>query len=211
MRLAREGMPAIGAVLFMMGGAWFFSRPVTLVLLVPLALTVWFFRDPEREGPEDPGLWTSPADGRVVEVAPYEGPEGRGIRLGIFMSPLDVHVNRAPAAGTVERIEYLPGKRLVAFAPKASELNERLILHLDTPRGRTRVVQIAGLLAGRIVCRTRRGERLERGERYGMIKLGSKVDCWLPEGMVPLVGVGQRVAAGRTPIAAPREGEGRLD
>jgi phosphatidylserine decarboxylase len=208
MRIAREGLPTIGAVLFMAAGGWLISPPVSLGLLPFLALVIWFFRDPDREAPSDPSLWISPADGRVVEVEPYDHPDwGKGVRIGVFMSPMNVHVNRAPTPGRVERIDYLPGKRLVAFAPKASELNERLVLHLRTERGTARIVQIAGLLAGRIVCRARRGDDLSRGQRYGMIKLGSKVDCWLPSGVCPLVAVGDRVQAGRTPIGSPAGNE----
>ena len=182
-------------------GAWFFSRPVALFLLLPLAFVVWFFRDPERVAPADPSIWVSPADGKVVEIErTYHPFVGEVTKVGVFMSPLDVHVNRAPTAGTVAHLEYVPGKKWLAFAPKASEENERLYLGLETEQGRTMMVQIAGLLARRIVCRAPKGTPLARGQRYGMIKLGSKVDLYLPNSVSPAVTLGQTVRAGETPI-----------
>ena len=118
-------------------GAWFFSRPVALFLLLPLAFVVWFFRDPERVAPADPSVWVSPADGKVVEIErTYHPFVGEVTKVGVFMSPLDVHVNRAPTAGTVAHLEYVPGKKWLAFAPKASEENERLY----------RACELAGIL-----------------------------------------------------------------
>ena len=201
MKLARDGFPSLGGMVFMVAGAWFFSRPVAVCLLVPLAFLVWFYRDPDRTPPEDPTAWASPADGKVVEIERVYHPfVGEVTKVGIFMSPLDVHVNRAPTAGTVAHLEYVPGKKWLAFAPKASEENERLYLGLETEQGRTMMVQIAGLLARRIVCRAPQGTPLARGQRYGMIKLGSKVDLYLPNSVSPAVTLGQKVRAGETPI-----------
>lgn len=209
MRIARDGLPTIGALVFMSGGAYFISPVITGVLLAPLALALWFYRDPDRlpEGTDED--WISPADGRVVEVVegahdPYAGTT---TKIGIFMSGLDVHVNRFPAAGTVEEMRYVPGKKWFAIAPKASEVNERLYVGAMTAQGRTTLVQIAGILARRIATRTKIGNCLARGERYGMIKLGSKVDVYLPCALKPAVAVGDRVRAGETVIGVLREDE----
>ena len=197
MKIAHDGYPLIGFVFFMFIGSLFFSPPVGFVLAPLLGLMVWFFRDPERV-PDGPGF-LSPADGRVVEILKTSHPfTGEALRIGIFMNPLDVHVNRAPAAGTVRWLEYVPGKRLPAFRPKASELNERMYVGLDTEHGPLLLVQIAGFLARRIVCRLRRGEELGLGERFGMIKLGSRVDVYLPPEVRAEVKLGERVFAGRT-------------
>lgn len=197
----RHGLPSIGAVLFMMAGAWFISRPVSLALALPLGFLFWFYRDPERRPPEDPSVWVSPADGKVVEIQPIDDPVvGRCCKVGIFMSPLDVHVNRMPFQGEVFHLRYVPGRKWLAFEPKASENNERLYVGIRTPHGDAMLVQIAGLLARRIVAWAPVGSRFARGERYGMIKLGSKVDLYLPVSVEPVVSLGQRVRAGETPV-----------
>ena len=199
--MARDGFPLIGGVALACAAAWAFDIRVALGLLPLLGLVLWFFRDPERTSRAGAECFVSPADGKVVEVSPAEHPfTGPALRVGIFMSPLDVHVNRAPFPGTVAHLEYVPGKKWLAFAPKASEENERLYLGLETEQGRTMMVQIAGLLARRIVCRAPKGTPLARGQRYGMIKLGSKVDLYLPNSVSPAVTLGQKVRAGETPI-----------
>lgn len=201
MKLARDGFPSIAACTFMAAGGALIALPIGAAFAAVLLLLLWFYRDPERKPPEDQTLWVSPADGRVVEVGPASHPyTGPAICIGIFMSPLDVHVNRVPAGGTVEFLDYVPGKRLAAYHPKASTENERFYVGLDTPRGKTLLVQIAGLLARRIASSVRKGDVLTRGQRYGMIKLGSKVEVYLPESVRPLVAVGDRVRAGETPI-----------
>lgn len=201
MKLARDGFPSIAACAFMAAGGALIALPIGAAFAAVLLLLLWFYRDPERKPPEDQTLWVSPADGRVVEVGPASHPyTGPAICIGIFMSPLDVHVNRVPAGGTVEFLDYVPGKRLAAYHPKASTENERFYVGLDTPRGKTLLVQIAGLLARRIASTVRKGDVLTRGQRYGMIKLGSKVEVYLPESVRPLVAVGDRVRAGETPI-----------
>ena len=201
MKLARDGLTAIAACAFMAAGGVLIALPLGLFFLFVLLLLLWFYRDPERLPPEDESLWVSPADGRVMEIGPAEHPfTGPALCIGIFMSPLDVHVNRAPAGGTVEFLDYVPGKRLAAYHPKASMENERFYVGMETTRGRTLLVQIAGLLARRIASRVKRGDVLTRGQRYGMIKLGSKVEVYLPASVRPLVSVGDRVRAGETPI-----------
>ena len=161
----------------------------------------WFFRDPERTPPEEKDAWVSPADGKVTEIRSSEHPfTGRSTVVGIFMSPLDVHVNRMPFDGTVTFVEYVPGKKWMAFNPKASLENERFYMGFETRSGRGMTVQVAGFLARRIVCSRKKGDVLSRGERFGMIKLGSKVDLYLPEGISPAVAVGAKVKAGKTAI-----------
>lgn len=197
MRLARDGYPLIACAGFMFAASLFFAPPIAFFLAPLFALVVWFFRDPERI-PDGEGF-LSPADGKVVELEFVEHPfTGRALKIGIFMNPLSVHVNRFPCAGSVELLEYVPGKKWMAFAPKASEENERLFVGLSTEHGPVLVVQIAGFLARRIVCRLRKGDSLERGERYGMIMMGSKVDVYLPEDTPLTVEVGRTVFAGRT-------------
>lgn len=205
MKLAKEGLVPLGTLLFMIAGAWLIARPLGALLLLPLAMVVWFYRDPEREAP-DCDSWVSPADGKVVEVEEAEDPyAGKCVKIGIFMSGFDVHVNRFPSAGRAEGFLYVPGKKWFAIAPKASLENERLYTHVMTEQGRTTLVQIAGILARRISCHIRKGDTLARGERYGMIKLGSKVDVYLPLSVQPSVQVGDRVRAGESVIGVVKK------
>jgi len=168
------------------------------VLAAPLlALTggmLWFFRDPEREAGE--GRIISPADGVVQSIDPQ--PDGR-TRVAIFMSPLNVHVNRAPLAGVVTSVEHVAGGFVPAFN-KDSEKNERVVWHFDTALGDIEMVQIAGAVARRIVPYLQAGVRVERAERIGLIRFGSRVDIYLPEGIAPAVSVGQKTVAGVTRI-----------
>lgn len=205
MKLAPDGLPTIGGLAFMVAGGWLISPWIAVVLAFPLALAIWFYRDPERV-PDDSAGWISPADGRVVEIeeADHEY-TGKAIKIGIFMNGLDVHVNRFPTAGRVEYIKYVPGKKWFAIAPKASEVNERFYVGGESENGRFLLVQIAGILARRIVCRVRRGDTLDRGQRYGMIKLGSKVDVYLPSSVVPVVKIGSKVIAGETVIGVVKK------
>ncbi|MDD3688754.1 MAG: phosphatidylserine decarboxylase [Synergistaceae bacterium] len=197
MKIARDGWPVIAFTAFMLFGSLFFS-PVAGFFLAPvLGLVIWFFRDPERAPLGDGFL--SPADGKIVEIVEAEHSfTGRAVKIGIFMDPLDVHVNRLPCGGRVEYLEYVPGKKWMAFAPKASEVNERMYVGIRTDFGPVLIVQIAGFLARRIVCRLKKEDVLERGERFGMIKLGSKVDVYLPSGVKLAVTKGQKVFAGST-------------
>jgi phosphatidylserine decarboxylase len=167
--------------------------------LPPLAtltgLMLWFFRDPDRQAAE--GLVLSPADGVVQGIDPL--PDGR-IRISVFMSPLNVHVNRAPCAGTITSIQHIPGGYLPAFN-KDSDRNERVVWHLDTDLGDLEFTQIAGAVARRIVPYTRAGQAVGQGDRIGLIRFGSRVDVYLPAGLTPAVRLRQRTLAARTPLA----------
>ena len=197
MKLARDGIPTITFLVLAAAAFAFISPLPAAVLAVLAALVVWFYRDPDRTAPEGDGLFVSPADGRVVEISEAEHPfTGPSVKVGIFMNVLSVHVNRAPCMGRVDYLEYVPGRKIAAFAPKASEVNERNLVGLSTPYGPVLMVQIAGLLARRIVCRLRRGEVLEAGQRYGMIRLGSRVDIYLPKDVRLLAKHGDKVYAG---------------
>ena len=201
MKLAKDGIPTITFLVLAVAAFAFVSTVPALVMAVLTALVVWFYRDPDRAVPEGEGLFTSPADGRVVEIAEAEHPfTGPAVKVGIFMNVFSVHVNRAPCMGRVDYLEYIPGKKIAAFAPKASEVNERNLVGLSTPHGPVLMVQIAGLLARRIVCRLRRGEVLEGGQRYGMIRLGSRVDIYLPKDVRLLIELGDQVYAGNSSL-----------
>jgi phosphatidylserine decarboxylase len=169
---------------------------------------LYFFRDPERVPPGRPGVIVAPADGKVVSVIPAVPPEELGLgpaprwRVAIFLSVFDVHVNRMPADGTVTRIAYRYGKFLAANLDKASEENERNAIALALPDGRDlAVVQIAGLVARRILCDAKVGDVVRAGDRFGIIRFGSRVDLYLPEGVQPLVSVGQTMIGGETIVA----------
>lgn len=174
-------------------------------------LTAWctyFFRDPERVTSTRPGLIVSPADGRISQIAPavppgeLEMPDEPLERISIFMNVFNVHVNRIPVDGEVAMLGYRPGKFLNASFDKASEENERQAIRITTPDGHDiAVVQIAGLIARRILCALDRGQRVRAGERFGMIRFGSRLDVYLPKGVAPLVAVGQTAVAGETVLA----------
>jgi len=178
---------------------------------IGLGLTIWcyyFFRDPKRSVPENAGLLVSPADGVVslIEraVPPVElgmGPEAL-VRVSVFMSVFNCHVNRAPIAGKVTAVAYRPGKFFNASLDKASEENERNALAIEMTDGRQiAVVQIAGLVARRIVCWKQPGDSLRTGERFGLIRFGSRLDVYLPEGVHPQVALGQTMVGGESVIA----------
>ena len=174
-------------------------------------LTVWcyyFFRDPERVTPDRPGLVISPADGIVSLIEPAVPPAELGMadvpltRVSVFMNVFNCHVNRAPVAGTVKAIAYRPGKFFNASLDKASVDNERNSLRITMADGRDiAVVQIAGLVARRIVCFVKPEAPLAAGERFGLIRFGSRLDVYLPDGVAPLVAIGQTMVAGETVIA----------
>ena len=176
------------------------GHPVAIVpFVLGVAACVSFFRDPVRTPPDGERLVVSPADGRVLAVV--EEREERYLqapttRVSIFMSPLDVHVNRSPVSGVVERVEHTAGRFRAAFADKASLDNERNALVLTSNGRRYLLVQVAGALARRIVCHVGPGDHVQRGERFGMIMFGSRVDMFLPVGVKPLVRPGQQVYAG---------------
>ena len=180
------------------------GHPVAVVpLVVAVGFSLFFFRDPDRRAPTDERLVVSPADGRVLSVGEAAAPElgGAATRISIFMSPLDVHVNRHPVSGTVEDVRHTSGKFRAAFADKASLDNERNALVVASGSRRYLVVQIAGALARRIVCRARPGDPARRGERFGVIMFGSRVDLFLPGDVRPVVRPGDRVHAGSTVVA----------
>ncbi len=206
MKFAKDGIPTIILLIAITVIFAFIATVPFAIMALLTALVVWFYRDPDRTPPEEPGLMISPADGKVVEIMKVNHPfTGDAIKIGIFMNVFSVHVNRTPCEGIVEYLEYIPGKKLAAFAPKASEVNERNLVGLATPWGPVLMVQIAGLLARRIVCRLKRGDSLSAGERYGMIKLGSKVDIYLPLGLQLAVKVGDKVYAGKSSLGVIKQ------
>lgn len=187
---------ALGLVALLLGWPW-----LGAAILFLAAFVLYFFRDPERAIPADPFAVVSPADGRVVEVAEesFGGKPGR--RLSIFLSVWDVHVNRAPVAGEIRRIEYRPGRFYAALRSRASSENEQNLIHITTPGGDVMFKQIAGWIARRILCWKSEGDRVARGERVGMIRFGSRVDVWLPAEADLVVSRGQRVAGGSSILA----------
>ena len=204
--IAREGWGVIATVGMVLGlvavvGVAAGHAAAAVPLVVGLGLTLNFFRDPARRPPPDPHLVVSPADGRVLEVvSEQEGTflRAAATRLSIFMSPLDVHVNRNPVSGTVELVRHTSGKFRAAFSPKASLDNERNAMVLEQGGRRYLVVQIAGAVARRIICRVGVGDVLGRGQRYGVIMFGSRVDVYLPSDVRPVVQKGARVVAGES-------------
>lgn len=212
MTIAREGWPVIGiaaGVLGLVGTVGTLAgHPASLVpLVLAVGFCLYFFRDPERSAPADERLVVSPADGKVVAVVQEREErvlQAPTTRISIFMSPLDVHVNRNPVSGAVALVRHTAGKFRAAFADKASLDNERNAVVLESGGRRYLVVQIAGALARRIVCRVRPGDRVQRGERFGMIMFGSRVDLFLPVGVEPVVKLGDRVRAGTSVIAEVR-------
>ena len=187
-----------------------FTSPILVWLGVAFAaFCLYFFRDPERITPTRPGLLIAPADGHVTMVDMAVPPAELGLdgaprwRVAIFLSVLDVHINRAPCDGVVTRIAYRHGKFLNASEDKASTDNERNALAMQLPGGKDiAVVQIAGLIARRILCFTSQGAMLTAGERFGLIRFGSRTDLYLPHGVEPLVSLGQTMIGGETVIAS---------
>ena len=201
MRIDRDGIRfCVPLVLLSVAGFWI-HPVVAAVLLVLTAFVLWFFRDPERQPPADPDAVLSPADGRILGVSER--------RISVFMNVFNVHVCRAPVAGTVRSIRHTPGRFGAAFRDDAPERNERAEIDIETATGAVRFALVAGLVARRIVCRVAAGERLAAGQRVGLIRFGSRVDVELPQGAEPLVRRGQRVVAGRTVLARRRAPAGR--
>ena len=208
MKFAREGYPLI-----------FGSGVVTLVLnvlagwwvgLVALALTIFvasFFRDPEREIPEGEGLVVSPADGRVMVAGAPTGeasPPGDWQQITIFLSPMDVHVNRMPVGGRVRKVRYHPGRFLPAYRADAGDLNEYTEVWLDHGAQTIVVRQVVGILARRIVCRVKEGDTVQGGQRFGVMKFGSRMDVFVPIGSIITVKVGDHVVGAVSVIAELR-------
>jgi phosphatidylserine decarboxylase len=210
----RAGWPFIATFAVASLLLFMLSSALGAIGLLATAWCVYFFRDPHRFTPTRHGLIISPADGVVCTVAQAQPPGGLGLpqqpltRLSIFLNIFDVHINRAPVDGTITAIRYRPGKFLNASLDKASDDNERNALRIDTADGTPIiVVQIAGLIARRICSWVGEGQPIRAGERFGMIRFGSRVDVYLPEGVSPLVAPGQRCIAGETVIADLRAQE----
>jgi phosphatidylserine decarboxylase len=204
MRIDRAGLPFVAGALVpaaVLAGARRYGWAAGFAALG--GFFTYFFRDPERAVPEEPGLVVSPADGKVMIAGPSDdrwSPPGEWNQITIFLSPLDVHINRTPVDGRVTRVEYRPGSFLPAYKHDAgaNELNEIWIEHAGEP---IVVRQIVGALARRIVCRVNEGQDLARGERIGLMKFGSRMDVFLPRRAEILVQVGQQVVGGVTVLA----------
>lgn len=205
--IAREGWPFIviplgpAVILWMIG--WQVAGATALILAVAVAL---FFRDPERETPKGEGLILSPADGKVVQIIPYPGRElpEPATQISIFLSVFNVHINRAPFPAVVEEVKYRPGTFRIAWQPEASSDNEQTLIRLKAPEGQLLVKQIAGLIARRIVCRVVSGQKLEAGERIGLIRFGSRVDLIVPARAELYVKRGDHVKGGLSVMGALR-------
>jgi phosphatidylserine decarboxylase len=178
--------------------AWYVSHLLWLVAL-PVVLAMfflWFFRDPSRQVPDGPGLIVSPGDGKVEEVEWIEFPDGGRLRMTIFLNVFDVHVNRVPVGGVVTLAEHHEGQFMNAMKPESAVHNEQTLITIDAGGYTVSFKQIAGLLARRIVCNLKVGDRVERGQRMGLIKFGSRVDVLMPAETNPRVKVGDRVKGG---------------
>jgi phosphatidylserine decarboxylase len=207
MKIDPAGYPFIGGALVPAGVAALARRPKLAASLALLGgFFAYFFRDPDRTIPQDPDLVVSPADGKVMIAGPTDhrwAPEGDWTQVTIFLSPVDVHINRTPVEGLITRIDYRPGTFLPAYdqGSNDNELNE---IWIDS-NGRTIVFrQVVGILARRIVCRVVEGQRLARGERIGLMKFGSRMDVFMPPDAELRVRVGDRVVAGETVLASLR-------
>ncbi len=204
----RAGWPFVALFAALSAGLWYLYQPLGWVGLVLTAWCAYFFRDPERVTPPEPGLVISPADGIVLPLEEAPPPpelglgEGPRPRVSIFMNVFNVHVNRIPAHGAIEKISYRRGRFLNASLDKASEHNERMSMSMKSDGGvEIAFVQIAGLVARRIKCDLTEGQQVRAGERFGLIRFGSRVDVYLPMGTKPRVLPGQIAVAGETVIA----------
>jgi phosphatidylserine decarboxylase len=203
----KEGYPFIGAFAVVTLLLALFSTSLFWIGFIITGWCAYFVRDPVRVTPTDDRLVVSPADGVVSSVGPGIPPRELGLgsgemtRISVFMNVFSCHVNRAPVRGKITRIEHRPGKFLNAELDKASEENERNGLVIDSPNGTVAAVQVAGLVARRIVCWAETGGNIAVGERFGIIRFGSRVDVFLPRGATPRVAVGQTAVAGETVIA----------
>jgi phosphatidylserine decarboxylase len=190
------GFLAAGVLVFFLTGHWIWA--VIPVLLACFFL--WFFRDPQRTVPSEPGLVVSPGDGKITEVARIQTPNGERIRLSIFLSVFDVHVNRSPIAGTIREVRYQKGKFLNALDPKSAE-NEQNVITVQGDDFSVTFSQIAGAIARRIVFNFKEGDSIDRGQRIGLIKFGSRVNVILPGHANLRVAKGQRVKGGASVLA----------
>jgi phosphatidylserine decarboxylase len=205
--ISPEGYPFIGVFALVSLILFWLWSPLGWLGTLATIWCAYFFRDPPRVTPVREGLVVAPADGRISQVTSAIPPSDLGLgsrplpRISIFMSVFDCHVNRSPAAGKIEKVVYHPGKFFNADLDKASVDNERNCLVIATPSARVAVIQIAGLVARRIICFVRPGQSIGAGERFGMIRFGSRLDVYLPEGTTPLVATGQTSIAGETVLA----------
>ena len=209
--MVRDGY-IYGVSLLVVAGLVAWATGSLIWALVPVLLAaffLWFFRDPERPIPSETGLIVSPADGLVTEAVTISTPDGPRKRISIFLSVFDVHVNRAPIAGELREIRYFKGQYMNAMNPACAEANERNVVTMRGEGIEVTFKQIAGLLARRIVFPLKEGDRVERGQRVGLIKFGSRTDVIMPEAAEFRVKVGERVKGGTSVIAAmDRNGEG---
>jgi phosphatidylserine decarboxylase len=201
--MVKEGY-YFGMPLLLIGGAAFFLHwRIAAYLFLFLALFVFsFFRDPDRVIPSEPGAIVSPGDGRVVVVQDENYGDKPGKRVSIFLAVWNVHVNRAPAAGRITKMEYRPGKFVAAMRATASTENEQNVFTLSTDAGELVFKQIAGLIARRVVSWKKAGDTVARGERIGLVRFGSRVDLWVPQQAQILVKVGQNVKGGSSVLAS---------
>jgi phosphatidylserine decarboxylase len=191
------GFIAAAVLVSLVTGQWLWAVPPVLLA----AFFLWFFRDPKRPVPIEAGLVVSPADGKITEVTRIQTPGGERIRLSIFLSVFDVHVNRSPIAGTVREIRYQKGQHLNALSRHCADRNEQNVVTVQGDEFDVTFKQIAGLLARRIVFRFKVGDFVQRGERVGLIKFGSRVDVVLPGHARVRVALGQRVKGGASVLA----------
>lgn len=204
MLIDRAGWPfvlvALGLALV---AGWWLGRAGAVPLVVLAAFFLFFFRDPARTVPTDPGLVISPADGRVMLAGPADpgAPPGEWQQITIFLSPVDVHVNRTPVGGRVTRVDYHPGKFLPAYKRESGAINERTEIEVDHDGIPIVFRQVVGVLARRIVCRIAPGDTVTRGQKFGVMKFGSRMDVFLPLSATLRVATGDRVVGGETTLA----------
>lgn len=202
--IAREGWPILAIAAVVAVVVALFSVLWSLPFWLFFVFALQFFRDPPRQVPQQPNAVLSPADGRIVVVEKAQDPYANreALKISVFMNVFNVHSNRFPVDGTIERVDYFPGKFVNADLDKASLENERNALTITTSQGQlVTCVQVAGLIARRILCYAKAGDTLARGQRYGFIRFGSRVDVYLPPAAVPKVSVGDKVAATETILA----------
>jgi phosphatidylserine decarboxylase len=205
MLIDRAGWPFIlGALVVAVAAGFWFGRAWAVPFLIVTAFFLFFFRDPDRQVPAGSQLVVSPADARVMVAGdvPWPGaPPGEWKTISMFLSPMDVHVNRTPVSGTVTRVEYHPGQFFPAYKKEAGELNEWTEVWIKGPSGPVVVRQIVGILARRIVCRLSEGDQVTTGQRFGVMKFGSRIDLFIPRSATILVKAGDKVVGGETTLA----------
>lgn len=202
--IAREGWPFLGIAAVLAAAVTFFSAAWSIPFWIIALFVLQFFRDPARVIPQNPNAVLSPADGRIVVVEktrdPYAGRDA--LKISVFMNVFNVHSNRAPVDGKIQNVQYFPGKFINADLDKASVENERNALIITSVNGQTvTCVQVAGLIARRILCYVKTNDMLTKGQRYGFIRFGSRVDVYLPLTAIPKVAVGDKVSATETVLA----------